>query len=84
MYLPRLCLFHLHLKILKVIDVLVPLDRYTFDNVYIVTNLLETDLNKVINSDNQLSEDHVKYFFYQILRGVKAMHSANVLHRDLV
>lgn len=66
------------------IDVLVPAERYTFDNVYIVTNLLETDLNKVINSDNQLSEDHVKYFFYQILRGVKHMHSANVLHRDLV
>lgn len=72
-----------HDNILKVIDVLVPVDRYTFDNVYIVTNLLETDLNKVINSDNQLSEDHVKYFFYQILRGVKHMHSANVLHRDL-
>jgi len=44
---------------------------------------LETDLNKVIVSDNQLSEEHVKYFFYQILRGVKHMHSANVLHRDL-
>lgn len=72
-----------HDNILKVIDVLVPTDRYAFENVYIVTNLLETDLNKVIMSDNQLTEDHVKYFFYQILRGVKCIHSANVLHRDL-
>ena len=31
----------------------------------------------------QLSNDHVCYFLYQILRGLKYIHSANVLHRDL-
>jgi serine/threonine protein kinase len=27
--------------------------------------------------------EHVCYFLYQILRGLKYIHSANVLHRDL-
>lgn len=31
----------------------------------------------------QLSNDHICYFLYQILRGLKYIHSANVLHRDL-
>ena len=31
----------------------------------------------------KLSNDHVCYFLYQILRGLKYIHSANVLHRDL-
>ena len=30
-----------------------------------------------------MSNDHVCYFLYQILRGLKYIHSANVLHRDL-
>ena len=30
-----------------------------------------------------LGPEHVRYFLYQILRGLKYIHSANVLHRDL-
>lgn len=30
-----------------------------------------------------LSDEHIQYFVYQILRGVLYMHSANVVHRDL-
>ncbi len=30
-----------------------------------------------------LGSEHVCYFLYQILRGLKYIHSANVLHRDL-
>ena len=30
-----------------------------------------------------LSNDHICYFLYQILRALKYIHSANVLHRDL-
>lgn len=34
-------------------------------------------------SQQRLSNDHICYFLYQILRGLKYIHSANVLHRDL-
>ena len=39
-------------------------------------------MNRLIRTQD-LSDDHCQYFTYQILRALKAMHSANVLHRDL-
>ncbi|XP_050745768.1 mitogen-activated protein kinase ERK-A isoform X6 [Drosophila biarmipes] len=51
-------------------------------DVYIVQCLMETDLYKLLKTQ-RLSNDHICYFLYQILRGVKYIHSANVLHRDL-
>ena len=43
---------------------------------------MECDLYKLLRSQ-KLSNDHVCYFTYQILRGMKYIHSSNVLHRDL-
>ncbi|MBA0555322.1 hypothetical protein Golob_025508 [Gossypium lobatum] len=44
---------------------------------------MDTDLHQIIRSNQALSEEHCQYFLYQILRGLKYIHSANVLHRDL-
>uniref|UniRef100_A0A3P8VHM2 Mitogen-activated protein kinase 1 n=1 Tax=Cynoglossus semilaevis TaxID=244447 RepID=A0A3P8VHM2_CYNSE len=49
-------------------------------DVYIVQDLMETDLYKLLKTQH-LSNDHICYFLYQILRGLKYIHSANVLHR---
>lgn len=46
-------------------------------------DLMETDLAKIIASPQTLSDSHIKYFIYQVLRALKFVHSANVLHRDL-
>ena len=58
--------------------------RKTF---YLVQDLMDTDLHRVIQSaargQQQLSEQHVRCFVYQVLRGLFACHSAQVLHRDL-
>jgi mitogen-activated protein kinase 1/3 len=43
---------------------------------------METDLHKLLKTQT-ISNEHVCYFLYQILRGLKYIHSANVLHRDL-
>lgn len=51
-------------------------------SVYIVQELLHTDLHS-LNKTGQLTVDHVRLFMYQLLRGLKYIHSANVLHRDL-
>jgi len=54
-----------------------------FNDIYIVSELMETDLHRVIYSRQALSEDHIQYFVYQILRALKYIHSASVVHRDL-
>lgn len=52
---------------------------------YLITEILDTDLRKVLEREHdKLTEEHFKLFLYQILRGVKYMHSGNILHRDLV
>mmetsp|Transcript_28823 Transcript_28823/g.46038 ORF Transcript_28823/g.46038 Transcript_28823/m.46038 type:complete len:288 (+) Transcript_28823:520-1383(+) len=44
---------------------------------------MDTDLHQIIRSKQTLSDSHIQYFTYQILRGLKYVHSAGVLHRDL-
>ncbi|KAG8907431.1 hypothetical protein FRC01_007677, partial [Tulasnella sp. 417] len=41
------------------------------------------DLHQIIRSGQALTNAHIQYFLYQILRGCKYIHSANVVHRDL-
>jgi hypothetical protein len=49
-----------------------------------VLDFMETDLHKIIYSRNELTDEHIQYFIYQMLRGLKYIHSAHVIHRDLV
>jgi mitogen-activated protein kinase 1/3 len=44
---------------------------------------MESDLDRIITSRQALTNQHHQYFLYQILRGLKYIHSAHVLHRDL-
>jgi len=53
-------------------------------DAYLVTDRMDSDMSKVINNSKQpLSDDHCKYFLYQMLCGLAYVHSAGVVHRDL-
>lgn len=64
-------------------DILRPEAKVGYKDIYIITDLMETDLHRVIYSHQELSDDHIQYFIYQTLRGLLFMHSANVIHRDI-
>ncbi|GAY38257.1 hypothetical protein CUMW_035300 [Citrus unshiu] len=72
-----------HENVIAVKDVVPPPLRREFTDVYIAAELMDTDLYQIIRSNQSLSEEHCQYFLYQLLRGLKYIHSANVIHRDL-
>ena len=72
-----------HENVIRIKDILLPVSPDRFDDVYIVCDLMDTDLHQIISSPQPLTDDHCQYFLYQILRALKYIHSAHVLHRDL-
>ncbi|KAL2461533.1 Mitogen-activated protein kinase 4 [Abeliophyllum distichum] len=72
-----------HDNVLAIKDIIRPPQKENFNDVYIVIELMDTDLHQIIRSNQPLTDDHCQYFLYQLLRGLKYVHSANVLHRDL-
>ncbi|XP_064610192.1 mitogen-activated protein kinase 4-like [Liolophura sinensis] len=54
----------------------------SFNSIYIVQEHMDVSLSQLIQSC-QLSREHVKFFLYQLLRGLKYIHSANLIHRDI-
>ncbi|XP_057450001.1 mitogen-activated protein kinase 4-like isoform X2 [Lotus japonicus] len=72
-----------HENIIAIKDIIRPARKEAFNDVYIVYELMDTDLHQIIRSNQPLTDDHCQYFLYQLLRGLKYVHSTNVLHRDL-
>ncbi|CAI5730662.1 unnamed protein product [Hyaloperonospora brassicae] len=72
-----------HKCVLGVEDIFEPVALAKFEDVYIVSQLMATDLHRVIYSRHALSDEHIAFFMYQMLCAMKYVHSANVIHRDL-
>ncbi|KAF1889672.1 hypothetical protein Lal_00025000 [Lupinus albus] len=67
-----------HENVMSIKDIIRPPQKENFNDVYIISELMDTDLHQIIRSNQPLTDDHCR-----LLRGLKYVHSANVLHRDL-
>lgn len=74
--------FRKHENIISIFDIQKPSNFESFNEIYLIQEYMPCDLHKTIATQN-LTDDHIQYFIYQILRGLKMIHSANVIHRDL-
>lgn len=53
------------------------------DELYLIMELMDTDLHRIIQSQQALTDAHHKHFMYQLIRGVRFAHRHGVIHRDL-
>jgi mitogen-activated protein kinase 1/3 len=73
-----------HHNIIQLRDVMTsPSGSTDFNDLYLVFDRYECDLDRLISMGQELSDAHNKYFLYQMLKGLKFVHSAGVMHRDL-
>ena len=70
-------------NVMKLVTIQLPVSKEDFQEIYMVSELMETDLSSIIKSPQALSDDHCQFFIYQLLRGIKYIHSCGILHRDL-
>uniref|UniRef100_A0A7S0Q040 Mitogen-activated protein kinase n=1 Tax=Coccolithus braarudii TaxID=221442 RepID=A0A7S0Q040_9EUKA len=72
-----------HDNIMRIKDILRPASLDQFDEVYIVSELVDTDLHQIIATPQPLTDFHCQYILHQILLAVEHIHGAGVVHRDL-
>ncbi|GAB2284293.1 Mitogen-activated protein kinase 19 [Dionaea muscipula] len=72
-----------HPDIVEIKHIMLPPSSREFRDIYVVFELMESDLHQVIKANDDLTREHHQFFLYQMLRALKYMHTANVYHRDL-
>ena len=72
-----------HENIIGLQRIMLPHSGREFRDLYLVSDLMETDLSSIIKSPQELSDEHAQFFIYQVFCGLKFMHSCGVIHRDL-
>ncbi|KAJ7502293.1 CMGC/MAPK protein kinase [Mycena galericulata] len=71
-----------HKNIIGLVDLIKPVTRESFSEIYFIQEFMDTDLHSVIQTQS-LTESHHRYLVFQILSAVKWMHNAGIVHRDL-
>jgi len=52
-------------QIISILDIVKPPSLDAFKEVYLIQELMETDMHRVIRTQD-LSDDHAQYFIYQV------------------
>ncbi|XP_006631833.2 mitogen-activated protein kinase 9 isoform X2 [Lepisosteus oculatus] len=71
-----------HKNIISLLNVFTPQKSLEeFQDLYLVMELMDASLCQVIHMD--LDHERMSYLLYQILCGIRHLHSAGIIHRDL-
>lgn len=62
----------------------IPIEGKEIGNVYIVTELMTTDLHRILmHPEIPLLDQHIQYIMYQLMSAFLYLHSAKIIHRDI-
>ncbi|KAH1211509.1 Mitogen-activated protein kinase 20 [Glycine max] len=64
-----------HPDIVEIKHVMLPPSRRDFKDIYVVFELMESDLHQVIKANDDLTKEHYQFFLYQLLRALKYIHT---------
>lgn len=66
-----------HPDIVEIKHIMLPPSRRDFKDIYVVFELMESDLHQVIKANDDLTREHYQFFLYQLLRALKYIHTGN-------
>lgn len=72
-----------HDNVVKLYDILAPSSMQTFEELYMVMEICDSDLKKLCRTDVTLTQLHISTLLYNLLVGLRYLHSAGIYHRDL-
>ncbi|KAJ7099598.1 hypothetical protein O6H91_Y578600 [Diphasiastrum complanatum] len=64
-----------HPDIVEVKHIMLPPSPREFKDIYVVFELMESDLHQVIKANDDLTPEHYQFFLYQLLRALKYIHT---------
>jgi serine/threonine protein kinase len=68
-----------HPDIVEIKHIMLPPSRREFKDIYVVFELMESDLHQVIKANDDLTPEHYQFFLYQLLRALKYIHTGDYL-----
>eukprot|EP00195_Chlamydomonas_chlamydogama_P001171 CAMPEP_0202920964 /NCGR_PEP_ID=MMETSP1392-20130828/77134_1 /ASSEMBLY_ACC=CAM_ASM_000868 /TAXON_ID=225041 /ORGANISM="Chlamydomonas chlamydogama, Strain SAG 11-48b" /LENGTH=358 /DNA_ID=CAMNT_0049614489 /DNA_START=48 /DNA_END=1124 /DNA_ORIENTATION=+ len=72
-----------HNDVVGIKQILLPSNPRTFRDIFVVFELMQSDLHTIIGANDDLTHSHHKVLLYQLLRGIHFIHQSGVLHGDL-
>merc|ERR1712137_1150544 len=69
--------------VVRMHDIPLPSDLDTFNDIFIVMEICDTDMKKLIRQDVSLGPLHISTLLSNMLNGLKYIHAAGIIHRDL-
>merc|ERR1712137_978518 len=69
--------------VVRMHDIPLPSDLDTFNDIFIVMEICDTDMKKLIRQDVSLGPLHISTLLSNMLNGLKYIHAAGIIHRDI-
>lgn len=66
-----------HPDIVEIKRIMLPPSKREFKDIFVVFELMESDLHQVIKANDDLTREHHQFFLYQMLRALKYMHTGS-------